>query len=180
MTPKDPQWTPLWLSYKCGNQWKGSRQFIYNQFNWLILCKHWFRLIWRKIPRNVHFRPNQSLEWLFEPPINSPWSNYKCENQWKESMQDIYNQFNWLILFKHWFRLIICRKIPRNVHFQPNQPLKWPDEPPVTTLWVCWNLENWLKGLTEAIFFEYNWLITFRYSLRLKNGPKISNNAFFG
>ena len=92
-------------------------------------------------------------------------------------IRDRCNQFNWLIVFKHQFRLIIWRKIPKNVHFRPNQPLKWPNEPPVTPLWVYWNRENWWKGLIDVISIE-NRLKTIKHNFRLKNGPEMPKNAF--
>ena len=48
----------------------GSREIIYNKFNWLIVCKYSSRLIrYDKILRNTYFRQNQHHKWPHESPM---------------------------------------------------------------------------------------------------------------
>ena len=105
-------------------------------------------------------------------PPSMCWKFY----YWLEFSRQVVSCANdWLIVFKHRFKIMQRSNITINTYFRQNQLHEGPHEPPT----MCWKFENWWKVSKGVISGEQKSLNGFRDRFRSKKIEKTVFLAIF-
>ena len=100
---------------------------------------------------------------------------WKFDYRSKVSTEVVSSANDWLIVFKHRFKMMPRSKITINTYFLPNQPHKGPLVPPL----MCWKFDCCLEVSREVISSANNRLILFKHRFGLSSRSKVMIDAYF-